>query len=469
MGNVKKGCCLIALAFASVTGCKSTDEPDTPPPLVTAPALPPKLGHSSVITVPKILNELVNLYPGRTGSDPLWANFVSAADISFSTGYFAATTVMRIDTAGRPLWAKTYSMPTATGSGAFVPCANGGGLVVVRSPGTLTTGSTSFVVARLDEQGAVQWSNEYSTTPNSQLSTVTYGVLPTTDGGSVVYAAEREALVLFKLASDGSLLWSRKTVFASTQVENPQLVELPSGKFVMIGRALYGAMFTCFSNTGIAEVAANYFDGQAEMKPEGGQLRVNPDGTLLVGLQQSNVHYILQVNDAGHLMKAAIYFFFAGNQATDFDLLPTGEGAILVRTSQNQPYFYHIAPTGDADGAGQSLGNNSTVLTPFSGKSPAQVLCANQGICYSLGPKIVNADILYNQLQFHKTNRQGNNFCPATTLSAIPTGHQNYPGLAVLNEHSFSGIASSAAPPITVTPRAIQVSSLPTTVVRSCL
>lgn len=468
MGNVKKACCLITLAFASITGCKSTSEPDTPPPVVTVPASPPPLGHSSVITVPKILNELVNLHPGRTGGDPLWANFVSAADVSFSTGYFAATTVMRIDTAGRPLWAKTYSMPTATGSGAFAPCASGGGLVVARSPGTLTTGSTSFVVARLDEQGSVQWSNEYSTTPYSQLSAVTYGVLPTADGGSVVYVAEREALVLFKLASDGSLLWSRKTVFASTQVENPQLVELPNGKFVMIGRALLGAMFTRFSNTGVAEVAAKYLEGN-EMKPEGGQLRVNTDGTLLFGLQQSSVHYILQVNDAGHLMKAAIYFTFTGNQVTDFDLLPTGEGALLVRTSQNQPYFYRIAPNGDADGAGKSLGSNSTVLTPFSAKSPMQIVCANQGICYTLGPKIVNADILYSQLQFHKTNRQGNNFCPANALSVIATGHQNYPGLTALNEYNFLGISSSAAPNITVLPRAIHVANLPITVVRNCL
>ena len=98
-----------------------------------------------------------------------------------------------------------------------------------------------------------------------------------------------------------------------------------------------------------------------------------------------------------------------------------------------------------------------------------QVVCAAQGTCYSLGPKVVNADILYSQLQFHKTNRLGSNFCPANALSAIATGHQNYPGLSVLNEHVFPNISSPAAPAITVTPRAVQVANLTTAVVRSCL
>ncbi|MCC3153445.1 PQQ-like beta-propeller repeat protein [Hymenobacter sp. BT770] len=458
----------IVLAIAVMTGCKSTHEPDLPSPVVTVPtgpALPQPLGHSSMITVPKVLNELVNLYPGRSNSEPFWAQFVSAADVSFSTGYFAATTVVRIDTAGRPVWAKTYSMPSVTGSGAFAPCPSGGGLVVVRSPGTLTTGSTSFVVARLNDQGVVQWSNEYSTTPTSQINAVSYGVLPLADGGSVVYTAEREALILFGLDPVGNLRWERKTAFSSTQVEGPQLVELPTGKLVMVARALRGAFFTRFSAVGVAEQAVSYVNSQVETKPEGGQLRALADGTVLVALQDPGSNCLLQLSSSGRRMKATYYF--TSSAMTDFDLLPTGEGALLMR-NQNQQYFYHVAVDGEADGVGQRLGSNSTVLIPFLSKSPMQVVCTTEGSCYSLGRQAMDADILYGQFQFHKTNRRGNNFCPTTSLQAVITGRETFAGLAALNEQPFTGIQDVAAPTITVVPRAVQAKTLPVTVVRGC-
>jgi hypothetical protein len=454
----------IVLAATLLVGCKSTDEPDTSP-VVAEPTLPPPLGHSSLITVPKVLNELVNLYPGRTSGDPLWAQFVSAADASFSTGYFAATTVVRIDTAGQPVWAKTYRMPSVTGSGAFAPCPSGGGLVVVRSPGTLTTGSTSFVVARLDDQGAVQWSNEFSTTPTSQLTPVTYGVLPLASGGSVVYAAEREAIILFGLDPAGNLQWERKTAFSSTQVEGPQLVELPTGKLAMVARALGGALFTRFSEVGVAEQAVHYTNLQAETKPEGGQLRALADGTVLLALQEKGSNYVLQLSSSGRRIKAAYYI--TGSAMTDFDLLPTGEGAVLMR-NQNQQYFYHVAPDGEADGPGQRLGNNSPVITPFLPKSPMQVVCTSEGVCYSLGRQLTDADILYGRFQFHKTNRRGSNFCSTTSLPAIATARESFAGLATLNEQPFAGIQNVAAPAVTVVARAVQVSTLPATVVRGC-
>jgi hypothetical protein len=346
--------------------------------------------------------------------------------------------------------------------GAFAPCSDGGGLVLVRRYGTSAVGITGFLVTRIDDQGIIQWSNSYGAGFNSQFQPLTYGIVPTADGGSVVYGAEDENLVLFKLSSTGNLLWVRRIGFDFIRIRNPELVELPSGQLILVTSASGQILFTRFSADGQPEIARKIFNPQVGITPGCGQLRALPDGTVLVGMSEANGGgFLLQLNAAGHTTK--VRGFIGNSSLADFDFSPTGEGVFILR-NQRQHYFYHLDTNGQPEGLGQALGDNSATITGgYNRGSSMQVISRTPGICYSIGVFGKSTGSLFDEIRFLKTNSNGNNSCPAATQTATI----NLDG-AFLTEDVVPAYMTGDVPAMLVTSQKPEVIDLPTAVMRRC-
>lgn len=110
------------------------------------------------------------------------------------------------------------------------------GSVIVGQTTSNTTGNYDAFVLKLDEQGAILWSNQFGGTADDQL----IRVKATTDGGYISignsrsYGSGNKEIIVVKLNMAGNISWARHFGNNTANFNSKEIIELTDGNFVFI-------------------------------------------------------------------------------------------------------------------------------------------------------------------------------------------------------------------------------------------
>ncbi len=120
--------------------------------------------------------------------------------------------VIKLDSEGNVLWAKTYGGSLQEAYPYIVP-TNDGGYIVAGSTTSFGAGRADFLAIKLDSEGNVLWAKTYGGTEYEEPKSISF----TDDGGCIIAGVtesfkidgENEDALVIKLNSNGDVMWTK--------------------------------------------------------------------------------------------------------------------------------------------------------------------------------------------------------------------------------------------------------------------
>jgi hypothetical protein len=127
---------------------------------------------------------------------------------SFSASYYSDAFLVKIDTNGNIIWAKTYR-GTYWDKAYSVQQTSDGGYIVAGETNSFGAGYDDIFLIKTDASGNLQWAKTYGGTDDDKA----YSVQQTSDGGYIVAGWTRSFgaydIFLIKTDADGNIIWAK--------------------------------------------------------------------------------------------------------------------------------------------------------------------------------------------------------------------------------------------------------------------
>lgn len=210
--------------------------------------------------------------------------------------------VLKIDSDGRLLWAKTYG---GTESSGGISRDQAYSLEETLDEGFILTGETwssgvgygDFLVIKLDAQGNVMWQRTYG----QQNWDWAYSSKQAIDGGFVItgwsksFGSGKGDVLMLRLDINGNLLWEK--IYMATERTVPGAVEVTSdGGYLVAG-------YTDFPGTGDSDILAVKLDANGNIEWQ----------KLYRGNSGEGAYGVRQTEDGSYILVGATYSFGAGS------------------------------------------------------------------------------------------------------------------------------------------------------------
>ncbi|TGD80499.1 hypothetical protein [Hymenobacter wooponensis] len=338
----------LALLGAS---CHREAKPETDPQPAKTPGSQLLLG-SVTGAYPKTA---LLLTAGRTESDPLWAVSSSRAErLAYSNENNTGVFIAQLDTAGAVNWARNYQIGAVSDGIQFARRPGQGGLLVGAKP--LFGG---VLIARLNEQGMVEWAQEMTYMPYQLSSRAISPPIATSDGGFLIPVAASftgydQEFRLLKISATGTIQWSWQYNLSSI-CSSPVVAELPKGGYaVLTGDYQRQSAYSLFKLNEQGEVTwARRITGAAARFPYPPNIFLHalPDGSLRMWWPEERGIMQAQVTSDGASISSRVVQI----KAALATILPRDEGTDVAvfqfstpGTSQAERVLYHLDAQGNA-------------------------------------------------------------------------------------------------------------------------
>ena len=162
--------------------------------------------------------------------------FVIAGSSNTFSGEFEDVYIVKLDSSGNLLWARTIGDNFGTDEAYSVIQTDDGGFLVAGYTYLVDYNSADIYIIKLDNAGNLEWTRTIGT----PLGEVSYSVIQTKDSGFVIAGSTRQFdqqisdAYVIKLNRSGQVVWTR-TIGTSLWDEGYAILELEDGDLVIAG------------------------------------------------------------------------------------------------------------------------------------------------------------------------------------------------------------------------------------------
>jgi uncharacterized delta-60 repeat protein len=215
---------------------------------------------------------------------------------SFSASYYSDAFLVKIDTNGNIIWAKTYR-GTYWDEAYSVQQTSDGGYIVAGETNSFGAGYDDIFLFKTDASGNLQWAKTYGGTDDDKA----YSVQQTSDGGYIVagttwsFGAGSLDIFLIKTDANGNIIWAK--TYGGTNYDDAYSVQQTSdGGYIVAG-------YTGSFGAGSGDIFLIKTDASGNVQW----------AKTYGGTDWEEAHSVQQTSDGGYIVAGRTYSFGAGN------------------------------------------------------------------------------------------------------------------------------------------------------------